>query len=271
MPEEAPVKAEETRRAAEAVRRMVRGMPEIALVLGSGLGEIAALVQNREVVRGQDIPGYPTTTAAGHRGQLVFGDLEGRRVVFLEGRAHLYEGTSLQAVTFPIRLVHALGARRLVVTCAAGGINPLFTPGTVMLLADHMPSPPAPLWGGKRRSGAWESPYDAAWLDRTEAAAQRIGIAARRGVYLWTLGPSYETKAEIRFFGRIGADAVGMSTVPEVIQARTLGLPVLGLSLITNLAAGRAPSPLSHQDVLGVGRRMRHALGRLIAAVIQEA
>jgi purine-nucleoside phosphorylase len=258
------------------IRAREERVPEIALVLGSGLGSLADLVEAPVVFATRDLPGYPHSTVAGHQGRVVFGRLEGREVVFIQGRVHHYEGHPIRAVTFPIRLVYGLGARQLLVTNAAGGINPAFTPGTLMFITDHINAALiSPLAGpnvdGGPRFPDMSAPYDPAWREQAEQIALRHGIATRQGVYLWTLGPSYETKAEIRFFARLGADAVGMSTVPEVIQARYLGMPVLGLSTITNPAAGLSPEPLTHEDVLAVGRRVRDQVQRLVRAIVREA
>ena len=261
---------------ADAVRRIRRHddrRPEIALVLGSGLGPLAETLEEARSWTAADLPGYPVSTVEGHRGELVLGRLEGRTVLVVRGRVHAYEGGSLRAVAFPIRLAHALGAGRLIVTNAAGGIDPGLTPGTLMFIDDHISlgfgNPlTGPVDAGAPRFPDMSAPYDRAWTDRAERLALAEGIPTRRGVYLWTLGPSYETKAEIRFFARIGADAVGMSTVPEVIQARALGMRVLGLSTITNPAAGLEPAPLDHADVLAVGARIRDRLERLVRLVV---
>ncbi len=257
------------------IRATEARVPEVALVLGSGLGALADAAEDARAFPTEDLPGYPRSTVEGHQGRLVFGRLEGRDVVFVQGRVHLYEGHPIRAVTFPVRLVHALGARRLVVTNAAGGIHPLCKPGTLMFITDHINFAfDNPLIGpntdGGPRFPDMSAPYDPDWIDRAEAAALRLGIGTRRGVYLWTRGPSYETKAEIQAFRRLGADAVGMSTVPEVIQARYLGMQVLGLSTITNFAAGLHPDPLLHEDVLAVGRQIRGDLERLVRAIVRE-
>ncbi len=249
--------------------------PDWALVLGSGLGALADEVEDAVAVSTAELPGYPRSTVAGHAGRLVFGRLEGRAVVFVQGRAHHYEGHDARALGLPVRLVHALGAKRLLVTNPAGGINPAFAPGTLMFIADHInlafasplsgPNPP-----GGPRFPDMAAPYDPAWLERAEHVALDLGIPTRRGVYLWTQGPSYETKAEIRAFARLGADAVGMSTVPEVIQARHLGMTVLGLSTITNPAAGIGAAPLDHADVLAVGHRVRRRLSHLVRGILRR-
>lgn len=265
----------DTQEAIRAVRERESRVPEVALVLGSGLGSLADLAEAPAIIPTQDLPGYPHSTVAGHEGRLVFGRLEGHDVLFVQGRVHLYEGHPARAVTFPVRLVHALGARRLLVTNAAGGINPAFGPGTLMFITDHINAAFAnPLTGpnvdGGPRFVDMSAPYDPDWRDRAERVALRHRIPTRRGVYLWTMGPSYETKAEIGFFARLGADVVGMSTVPEVIQARYLGMQVLGISTITNPAAGLNAAPLNHDEVLDVGRRVRGALERLVRAVLRE-
>ncbi|WP_228350296.1 purine-nucleoside phosphorylase [Rhodocaloribacter litoris] len=266
--------AADVREAVAAIRREEPRVPEVALVLGSGLGDLAEAAEAARAFPTAGLPGYPHSTVEGHRGRLVFGRFEGREVVFVQGRVHLYEGHPVRAVAFPIRLVHALGARRLVVTNAAGGIHPLCTPGTLMFITDHINFAFAnPLVGPNRDGGPrfpdMSAPYDPAWIDRAEAEALRLGIATRRGVYLWTRGPSYETRAEIQAFRRLGADAVGMSTVPEVIQARYLGMQVLGISTITNYAAGLHPDPLLHEEVLRVGRQIREDLERLVRGVVR--
>ncbi len=274
-PEQEAPTAADVQDAARLIRRHTDLVPEAALVLGSGLGALADAAEDATVIPTSEVPGYPHSTVAGHRGRLVFGRLAGRAVVFVQGRVHLYEGHGIRAVTFPIRLLHALGARRLLVTNAAGGINPAFVPGILMFITDHINFAFAnPLIGpnldGGPRFPDMSAPYDPAWLDRAERVALAEGIATRRGVYLWAQGPSYETKAEIRLFARLGADAVGMSTVPEVIQARYLGLRVLGISTITNPAAGLSAEPLAHEDVLAVGRSVRGNLQRLIHAIVKE-
>lgn len=261
--------------ALQVIRKQESRVPEMALVLGSGLGALAELAEDATVIPTESLPGYPKSTVSGHKGQLVFGQLEGKSVVFIQGRAHLYEGHPIRAVSFPIRLVQALGAKRLLVTNAAGGINPAFRPGTLMFISDHINLAFAnPLVGpnvdGGPRFTDMSAPYDPEWMDAAEQVALKQGIATRRGVYLWTMGPSYETKAEIKFFARLGADVVGMSTVPEVIQAINLDMKVLGITTITNPAAGLNATPLHHEEVLEVGRQVRSTLQRLIRAIIKE-
>ena len=261
--------------AASFVRRMSSVRPEAALILGSGLGHLADEISDSITIESSEIPDYPSSTVEGHQGRLVLGRLEGRAVAVIQGRLHAYEGHEVRRTTFPVRLVHALGADKLIVTNAAGGINPLFVPGTIMFIVDHVnmaflnPLAGPNLDGGPRFTDMSE-PYDLDWTDGAERVALRLGIRTRRGVYLWVPGPAYETKAEIQFYARAGADAVGMSTVPEVIQARNWGMTVLGLSTITNPAAGLALGPLNHEEVLEVGAQVRSELGALIGTIVRE-
>lgn len=263
------------RAAADAVRQRTDLVPDFALVLGSGLGALADEVEDAVVVSTSDVPHYPPSTVEGHAGRLVLGRLAGRPVLVIQGRVHLYEGHGVRDVTFPIRLAHALGARGLMLTNAAGGINPAFGPGTLMLITDHLnlafASPLAgPVGAGEVRFPDLSNPYDKGWRALAGNIALTRGIPYREGVYVWTSGPSYETPAEIQFFRRAGADAVGMSTVPEAIGAAALGLPVLGLSTITNPAAGLNSRPLDHEEVLEVGRQVRDRLATWVRAIVAE-
>ena len=257
-----------------AIRRHTDLVPDLALVLGSGLGALADEVEDATVISTADVPGYPVSTVAGHAGRLVLGRLAGRPVVVVQGRVHVYEGYGARAVGFPVRLAHALGARGLVLTNAAGGINPAFAPGTLMLITDHLNmTSVSPLTGpvgeGETRFPDMSDPYLRPWREQTLASAERLGVPLEQGVYAFTTGPSYETPAEIRHFAHAGGDAVGMSTVPETIQAAALGLPVLGLSTITNAAAGLTGERLDHADVLAVGQQVRERLSALVRAVAE--
>jgi len=265
--------------AVEAVQTRIDESPDIALILGSGLGRLAEAATNTSVVPTTDIPAYPASTVEGHDGHLVFGQLADTSVVFVQGRVHLYEGYPVQEITMPVRLVHALGADRMVVTNSAGGINRTFRPGTLMFITDHLNmvgtspgvgSVASALPGGSSTEREdQETPYyDGVWTDRAEEAALTLDVDVRRGTYAWALGPSYETRAEVQMLERLGADAVGMSTVPEVLQAQQLGMRVVGLSTITNRAAGIAAGELDHDEVLEVGERMRGALMDLVPAIV---
>jgi purine-nucleoside phosphorylase len=247
----------------------------VGLILGSGLGALADVLTDASTIPTSDIPHFPVSSVEGHAGHLVVGQLAGKMVAVLRGRVHMYEGHDARRVTFPVRLLHGLGVRHLIVTNAAGGVNPAFLPGTLMFIDDHINFAFAnPLVGPNTGEGPrfpdMSAPYDRAWLDRAEAVALREGIPTTRGVYLWTMGPSYETKAEIRAFSLMGADAVGMSTVPEVIQAAYLGMSVLGLSTITNPAAGLSPRPLAHNEVIEVGNQVRSKLQRLVTSLVSD-
>ena len=259
--------------AVATVRSRIDRAPEVALILGSGLGDLADAASDTTVVEGPAIPGYPASTVSGHHGRLVFGTLEGTRVVFVQGRVHLYEGYDVRHLTMPVRLVHALGAERMVVTNSAGGINRTFRPGTLMFITSHLNLAFAnPVAGADGQTERPTHPYyDPAWTDRAERVALDLGLEVRRGTYAWMLGPSYETPAEIRALERMGGDAVGMSTVPEVLQAHHLGMRVVGLSTITNPAAGLAEGALDHDDVLAVGERVRGDLMELVRGIVRVA
>ena len=270
---DAATDAQHLAEALAAVRARTDLEPELALVLGSGLGELADDVQDATTISTADVPYYPASTVPGHAGRLVFGTLSDRPVLVIQGRVHFYEGHSARALGFPVRLAKALGARGLVLTNAAGGVNPDFGPGTLMLITDHLnlsfANPLAgPVGEGEGRFPDLSNPYDKGWREQAGNIALTNRIAYREGVYVWTGGPSYETPAEIRYFARAGADAVGMSTVPEAIQAAALGLPVLGISTITNPAAGLGSEPLDHADVLEVGRAVRSRLATWVRAIV---
>lgn len=268
--------AQATRDAVAAVRAHTDLIPDIALVLGSGLGALADDVEEAVVISTSEVPHYPASTVVGHAGRLVLGRLGGRPVLVIQGRVHSYEGHSPREVSFPIRLAHALGAKRLLLTNAAGGINPAFGPGTLMLITDHLnltfASPlSGPVGEGEHRFPDMSNPYDESWRGTARNIALTLGIPYREGVYVWTSGPSYETPAEIRYFRQAGADAVGMSTVPEAIQAAALGLPVLGISTITNPAAGLNAEALDHEEVLEVGRAVRDRLATWVRAIVEAS
>ena len=271
---DAQTDAYEIQEAVAAVRARTDRVPEIALVLGSGLGALADDVEDAVAISTSEVPHYPASTVQGHAGRLVLGSLGGRSVLVIQGRVHFYEGHTPREVAFPVRLAHALGARRLLLTNAAGGINPDFGPGTLMLITDHLnltfASPLAgPVGEGEHRFPDLSNPYDELWRESARNIALTLRVPYREGVYVWTSGPSYETPAEIRAFRLAGADAVGMSTVPEALQAAALGLPVLGISTITNPAAGLNAEPLDHQEVLEVGRTVRDRLATWVRAIVE--
>lgn len=262
-------------RAAEAVRERIQKKPRAALVLGSGLGDFVGSLSGVESVPFAEVPGFPEAGVEGHEGTLAFGEASGVPVIVQKGRFHLYEGHSLDTVTFPIRVFHALGARMLVVTNSAGGVGGHLRPGDLMLIDDQVNFQfAAPLRGkaelpdGTRFTDLSKA-FSRRLLSAAETAALREGISGvRRGVYWGNAGPAYETRAEVRMVKRLGGDAVGMSTVPEVTVANRLGMEVLGISCITNRAAGLSPEPLSHAEVMETASRARERFIRLLGAVL---
>jgi len=247
--------------------------PLVFVVLGSGLGGLAEAVENPVEVPFSSLPGLPPPGVEGHDGRFLAGEIAGRSVLLQAGRYHFYEGHAPEIVVAPVRLAHGLGARTMVVTNAAGGIGRGLEPGSLMLIEDHLNlqwrSPLAgPVHPGEERFPDMSAPYDPDLLDLAERLGLEMGIPLVRGTYGAVLGPSYETPAEIEMMARMGAHAAGMSTVPEVITARALGMRVLGFSLITNLAAGRSGAPLNHQEVVEVGSRSAATLQRLVQAIL---
>ena len=245
------------------------------LVLGSGLGGLGDEIEDAVRIPFGEIPGFAASAVEGHKGMFVAGQLEGVDVVALQGRFHLYEGHPAQMAALPIRAMAALGATTLIVSNAAGALNPAYQPGTLMIIDDHINLMGSnPLIGavveGDQRFPDMSRPYDPALQDIAEGIAREHGIAIARGVYLAVLGPSYETPAEIRMFRQFGADAVGMSTIPEVIAARAMGVRVLGISLITNAAAGSTSEPLSHHEVIEAGREASGRFITLIRGVLKK-
>lgn len=255
------------------LRERIRRPPRALLVLGSGLGGLADEIEDTVRIGYELIPGFGRSTVEGHAGALVFGRWEGVEVAAMQGRLHLYEGRTPTELAVPIRSLAELGAELLLVTNAAGGIRPGFTPGDLMLIADHLNlTGRNPLVGrlasGEERFPDMSEPYDRELRRTAAAVALELRVPLTEGVYAAVLGPSYETPAEIRMLARLGADAVGMSTVPEVIAARARGMRVLGISCITNLAAGLGGGPLSHSEVMETGARVRERLAALLRSVL---
>lgn len=264
------------KKAADYLRQRMPAPPVIGLILGSGLGVLADEIEEAIRIPYEDIPGFPVSTVEGHAGRLVYGQLEGATVVAMQGRFHYYEGYSLREVTFPVQVMKELGIRQLIVTNAAGGVNEQFRPGDLMIISDHIN-----LLGTNPLIGPNDPEIGPRFPDMTEAysrrlrqlakeAAAKLGICVREGVYVANTGPSYETPAEIRMIRVLGGDAVGMSTVPEVIVARHAGIEVLGISCISNLAAGMTDAPLHHDEVVETTERVKADFLRLIKAVVAE-
>ena len=262
--------------AAVAVRaRLGPRRPEVAIVLGSGLGGLAGRVEGAVRIPYAGIPGFPPPTVEGHAGELVAGTLAGTPVVVQSGRFHLYEGHDAGTAALPVRVFAELGARTLVVTNSAGGIRRAFAPGTLMLISDHLNlTGRNPLVGevleGETRFPDMTAPYDAGLRALAREGAATLGLRLEEGVYAGLLGPTYETPAEIRWLERIGADAVGMSTVTEVIAARARGMRCLGFSLVTNPAAGLGTAPLSHAEVMAAAARSGDGLAGLVEWVVER-
>lgn len=247
--------------------------PEIAITLGSGLGDLADHLVDAVQIPYGEIPHFPVSTVAGHKGQFVVGKLEGREVLCMQGRFHYYEGYDLKQVTLPVRVMKLLGISTLIVTNAAGGINTGFRPGNLMLIEDHLNlTGENPLIGENLEAFGdrffdMTVAYDAEYRALAEQLAAELNIPLQKGVYAWLTGPNYETPAEIRYLRAIGADAVGMSTVPEVLVARHSGLRVCGISCITNLAAGMGDGLLSHEEVKETADRVKVDFIRLVTAL----
>ena len=262
------------RETAEFLKTRTVMRPKLAVVLGSGLGAFAEELEERVVVPYHEIPNWPCSTAVGHAGRLVFGSAGGLEVAALSGRVHLYEGYSPAQVAFGVRVLGSMGVRGLVVTNAAGGINLKFQRGGLVLISDHINLQGCnPLCGANEdelgpRFPDMSEAYSAQYREIAREIARQLGIPVAEGVYAAMLGPSYETPAEIRFLRTIGADLVGMSTVPEVIAANHMGMRVLGISCVTNMAAGVLPRSLTHEEVLETGEMVRDTLIALLKAVL---
>jgi len=273
---EALLDASAARSAADHVRaRLGTERPVAAIILGSGLGGLANRLTDAARVPFAEIPGFPSATVAGHAGVLLAGRLGGRPVLALAGRFHMYEGHAAALAAFPTRVLHALGARTLIVSNAAGGIRRSLSPGDLMLIRDHLNFMfRNPLLGpndsAEPRFPDMSAPYDTGLGELAREVARANGIALAEGVYCGLLGPTYETPAEVRLLAFLGADAVGMSTVPEVIVARALGMRVLGVSCVTNMACGLTTQPITHAEVIETTARAAARFERLITGVVER-
>jgi purine-nucleoside phosphorylase len=267
---------DEVKEAADAIRARVPELPAIGVVLGSGLGDFANALTDSVTLPYDELPHWPASRVIGHEGKLVVGKVRGRSVAALSGRCHVYEGHEMQTVTFAVRALGLLGVKTLILTNAAGGVNTGFLQGALMVIDDHVN-----LIGDNPLVGANEDRFGPRFPDMTEVYSSRLrriadqagkamNLLLPHGVYVALLGPSYETPAEIRYLRMIGADAVGMSTVPEAIVARHMGIEVLGISCITNFAAGVLPQPLNHEEVLATAQRVRGQFAALLEAIITK-
>lgn len=259
--------------AADAIRARIKIKPEIGMILGSGLGDLAESVEKAVVIPNTHIPKWPLSTVHGHKGRLVIGELEGKNVLVLQGRTHFYEGYSMGKITLPVRVMQRLGCDKLIVTNAAGAINPDFSPGDLMLINDHLNlvgfAGANPLKGPNLeefgvRFPDMSQPYDPEFLKIVREACAALDMPIQEGVYASLAGPSFESPAELRFLQTIGADAVGMSTVPEVIVARHGGMRVLGVSGISNKANLDGSTITTHEEVLEAGKVLVPKLTKLI-------
>ena len=265
---------ERAEHAARVIRSRTSETPRVAVVLGSGLGGFADDFEDAVGIPYEDIPGFSRSTAQGHAGKLVVGKIDQVPLLAMQGRVHFYEGYSLEQVTFPIRTFKLLGIKTLILTNAAGGINVQLSQGALMVLSDHLN-----LIGDNPLRGPNDDRFGPRFPDLTSAyspelqeivieEARALSVEVRRGIYAALAGPSYETPAEIHLLRNLGEDAVGMSTVPEVIVARQMGIEVLGISCITNMAAGISDEPISHEDVMATGDRVKETLTQLLRKVV---
>lgn len=261
---------------AEFIQSKLKTTPKIGLILGSGLGILAEEIENPVVIPYSDIPEFPVSTVEGHAGQLVIGELAGKQVVAMQGRFHYYEGYSMEKVTFPVRVMKLIGVETILVTNAAGGVNKEFEAGDLMLITDHINN-----MGDNPLMGANDNSFGVRFPDMSEAytsslqeiarnVSKEFGISLREGVYAGNTGPSYETPAEVRMLRILGADAVGMSTVPEVIIARHAGMNVLGISCISNMAAGILDQPLTHDEVMETTEKVKSNFLSLVKGIVRE-
>lgn len=258
------------------IRNKTDFVPKVALILGSGLGELASEIDVVATIPYNEIEGFPVSTVAGHAGRFVFGYMEGVPVVIMQGRVHYYEGYSMNEVTLPIRLMKQMGAETLFLTNASGGINPKFHAGDFMLINDQISSfVPSPLigpnieeWGP--RFPSMDTIYNKEYQEIIRQTAKDCNIPLQEGVYLQTTGPNYESPAEVRMFGMLGADAVGMSTTVEAIVANHMGMNICGISCITNMAGGTTAEPLSHEEVSATANRVAPMFKELVRKSIEK-
>ncbi|PKP32523.1 MAG: purine-nucleoside phosphorylase [Bacteroidetes bacterium HGW-Bacteroidetes-16] len=257
------------------IRRKIKDPPVIGIILGSGIGDLAAEIEPRAIIPYHTIPHFPVSTVKGHHGQLIFGLLNGVQVVAMQGRFHYYEGYSMQEVTFPVRVMHQLGIKYLFVSNASGGVNENFEVGDIMLITDHINLMPNPLIGANMeefgpRFVDMSEAYDKQLLNIAKKNARHLGIHYKTGVYAGVSGPTYETPSEYKYIKILGADAVGMSTVPEVIVARHMRLPVFAVSVISDLGVEGKIIEISHQEVIEAVGRVTPKLIALIKSMVVE-
>ncbi|MDR0560735.1 MAG: purine-nucleoside phosphorylase [Prevotellaceae bacterium] len=266
---------EKVKQTADYIKDRIAVLPETGIILGTGLGGLISQVSEQTVFKYSDIPNFPVSTVEGHEGKLIFGKLSSKNIVAMQGRFHYYEGYSPYQVTFPVRVMKELGIKRLFVSNASGGMNPAYGIGTLMVISDHINLMPNPLTGpNDERFGVrfpdMSKPYDNELINLAFKVAGRNSITLEKGVYVGTTGPTFETPAEYRFFRIIGGDAVGMSTVPEVIVARHAGIPVFGISIITDLGVENKIVEVTHEDVQREGAKAEIKMTAIISEMLSE-
>lgn len=267
---------EKARETASFIKGIIKETPQIAVVLGSGLGPLADEIESKVEIDYKDVPNFPLTTVEGHAGKFVYGFLGNRRVIAMKGRFHHYEGYDVSQIVFPVRVFKMLGIDNLIVTNASGGINRNFKPGDLMIIKDHISFfAPSPLRGKNINEFGLRFPdmskaYSPKLIEICKKAATNAGVDIKEGIYAFAQGPMYETPSEIRALGLLGADAVGMSTVPEVIAARHANMNVLGISCITNMAAGILDQPLNHEEVMKTAKEAENNFTLLVKRVISD-
>lgn len=258
------------------IREKTDFVPEVGLILGSGLGDYAERIENKIIIPYSELPEFPVSTVAGHAGQFVLGDINGRKVIAMQGRVHYYEGYSQRTITMPVRIMNNLGVDKMIITNAAGGVNKEFKPGTLMMINDHINlSGSNPLIGHNPEEFGARFPdmttvYEEEYRENLKKLALEEGITLEDGVYMMLSGPSYETPAEVRMVRNLGADAVGMSTVPEGIVCSQMGMKVLGISCITNCAAGILDQPLNHAEVVETANRVKAEFVKVVDIALSK-
>jgi len=267
---------DDIKKVADIINKQIDIKPEIGLILGSGLGVMANEIEDPVYINYSDLPSFPVSTVKGHRGRFVIGSLDGKNIIAMQGRFHYYEGYTMQDIVLPVRIMSLLGVKKLIVTNAAGGINLNYKAGRFMLITDHIN-----LMGDNPLRGKNIDEFGPRFPDMTEAynkdlisVAEKVaadkGIIVNKGIYAGLGGPNYETPAEIRYLRNCGADAVGMSTIPEVIVANHMSMKVLGISCITNMAAGVLPEPLNHEEVMKIAEKVKPKFAVLIKGILKE-
>ena len=258
------------------IKEKIKNQPEIGIVLGSGLGDFADAIEDKVEIPYTEIPGFPVSTVKGHDGKLIFGHINSKEVCVMKGRIHYYEGYDIKEVVYPIEVLAGLGIKTIILTNAAGGVNTDFEPADLMIITDHINlMGKNPLIGPNDEDLGPRFPdmtdlYNKELVEIAENSAKKLGIDIKEGVYMYFTGPSYETAAEVRMARILGADAVGMSTVPEAIIARHRGLKILGISTITNISTGILDTPLDHTEVVEVGKEVAGKFKELLKEIIEE-